>query len=180
MKEIEVKARIADKAALLQKLEELGCHLSEPVSQKDRVFVPNGAPLPVPNGTNVLRIREQGGKIIFTLKQPLTNQLDCIERELAIDDAEAMADIFGLLGFWESARVNKLRRKGKHQDLEICVDEVDELGSFIEVEKLAESADSAEVQDELFGFLKTLGVGEEDRVHDGYDILMYKLKNSQT
>jgi adenylate cyclase, class 2 len=178
MKEIEVKAKIMDKKVLVQKLAALGCRLSEPSRQKDRIFVPNGLTVPVPNGTSVLRIREQDGKQIFTFKRPLTNQLDCIERELGIDGAEALAEIFGLLGFYESSRVSKQRQKGKYKDLEICVDTVEELGNYIEVEKLSEDADSEKVQRELFEFLKTLGVREEDRVHDGYDVLMYKLKHA--
>jgi hypothetical protein len=44
---------------------------------------------------------------------------------------------------------------------------------------LAEEADSQVVQDELFRFLKTLGVEEQDRVHDGYDVLIAKLNKSE-
>jgi len=176
MKEIEVKARISNKPQLLEKLAALGCELSAPITQRDQIFVPHGVTVPTPPGVNVLRIRQQDGATIFTLKQAISNQLDCLERELGIDDPAAMADIFKLLGFEESSRVNKTRQKGLYNGLEICVDSVEGLGDFIEVEKLSEDADSAAVQAELFAFLKTLGVQESDRVYDGYDVLMIKSK----
>jgi len=176
MQEIEVKAKVNNQEALIEKLKSMGCALSEPVIQKDRIFIPQGMDaIPVVIGINVLRIREQDGKSILTLKQSVTNQLDCIEHELEISDAQQMIEIFKLLGFHEVSQVSKKRRKGKHQDLEICLDEVDKLGTFIEVEKLAEAGDGAAIQKELFDFLENLGVSPVDRIFDGYDVMIAKL-----
>lgn len=179
MKEIEVKAKVTDKQSVQQKLEDLGCQFTSLISQKDRIFIPTGMALPVESGVNVLRIREQDGKFIFTLKQAITNQLDCLEKESEVSNPQAMIDSFELLGFYEASTVHKQRMKCKYNGLEICLDTVEKLGDYIEVEKLAEEADSQVVQDELFRFLKTLGVEEQDRVHDGYDVLIAKLNKSE-
>ena len=171
MREIEVKARVSNKPELQKQLTALGCVFSEPVSQRDRIFVPIGSSVPVNPGVNVLRIREQNGKYIFTLKQTIKNQLDCLERELGIDNPEELAEIFKLLGFFESVGVNKQRQKTKYKGLEICLDSVEGLGDFIEVEKLSEAGDGDIVQAELFNFLQILGITKKDQVFEGYDVL---------
>lgn len=118
-----------------------------------------------------LRIREQGKKIIFTYKIPVSNNLDKLEFESGIDNPEAMAHICEQLGFVLHVRVNKVRRKGRYKDYEICLDEVEGLGSFIEVEKMSDK-DGEEIQKELWEFLKSLGIEEKDRERYGYDILL--------
>jgi len=177
MQEIEVKARVRNKAEVLKRLASLNCHLSAPISQRDRIFIPNGLTLPTVAGVNVLRIRQQGGEYIFTVKQRLTNQLNCLERETTVDNLEAVVEMCTLLGYFEVSQVNKLRRKCKYDVFEICVDEVEGLGDFIEVEKLSTGEDSAAVQKELFELLESLGVAKTDQVWDGYDVLMYNQKN---
>jgi len=55
--------------------------------------------------------------------------------------------------------------------VEICLDEVENLGSFIEVEKMSDG-DSKQIQEELAEFLGLLGVSPKDRVTKGYNTLM--------
>ncbi|MDP3762811.1 MAG: CYTH domain-containing protein, partial [bacterium] len=62
---------------------------------------------------------------------------------------------------------------------EICLDEVDRLGSFVEVETFSDDGDPEKIQEEIFKFLLSLGVKPEDRVREGYDTLVY-LKNLKT
>jgi adenylate cyclase class IV len=49
---------------------------------------------------------------------------------------------------------------------------VENLGSFIEMEKLSEEGDSEKIQEELFIFFESLGIQKPDREIFGYDILM--------
>lgn len=172
-KEIEVKAKICDPKLTMKKIQALGCVFSEPLVQHDEVFVniPNPYPLHV-SGSVFLRIRNNNGNILFTMKKSLSNELDCIEKEVEVADAKIMREALECMGYRKVIEVKKVRRKAKYGKYEICIDEVKKLGSFIEVEKIS-SEDSAEVQGELFSFLKTLGVSVEDRVEYGYDTLMY-------
>lgn len=174
MQEIEVKARVKNKELVLQKLDELGCMLSSPITQKDRIYIQHGATFPIALGDNALRIREQNNTFIFTLKQPQKNELDCIEQEVTIDDPESMDEICKLLGYYEVSQVEKIRRKCRYQEYEICLDEVKNLGTFIEVEKQVEAGNGEAVQKELFAFLQTLGITASDQVFHGYDILLYQ------
>ncbi len=180
MKEIEVKAHLRDEQTVISALNKLGIELSPSTIQKDRVFFPKGL---APGGrpaAPALRIRDQDGKYIFTYKLPQANQLDKIEHESEISNPEAIAAMCEQLGFVEIIKLNKVRRKAHYNNYEICLDEVEGLGSYIEVEKMSEE-DALAVQEELFNFLKTLGIDSADRVYKGYDLLMFdkiKLQNS--
>ena len=171
MKEIEVKAKTDDLDRLAKALLQLGCEFSKPLVQNDRIFIPKGTSVPALPGVSVLRIRDQDGKFLFTLKQAVSNQLDCVEKELGIDDPNVLVEIFLLLGFEESSQVKKTRQKCRYGDMEICLYKVHGLGSFIEVEKISEE-NAKDVQEELFGFLQTLGIKKEDQVFFGYDVLL--------
>lgn len=178
-KEIEVKAKAPDLDKLKEKLIALGCVLGEPVVQHDTIFTNfEGDFTAFMPGTSFLRIRESGGKAVFNLKQPQSNELDVIEHETEIQDSHAMLNILSLLGFKEAVRVHKTRIRTKYNDLEICLDDVKDLGTFIEVEKITEEADAGKIQEELFMFLESLGVKRDDRVTNGYDTLIY-LRNHQ-
>lgn len=170
--EIEVKAKIRNLDEIITKLKEIGCTLGEPIIQDDYIFNKKGIDLKNgPHFTPVLRIRKQGERIIFTLKKDRSNELDCIEKEIDVSDKDTLKDIIELLDFEQTVEVHKKRQKAKYGEYEVCLDEVQNLGSFIEVEKISDE-DGEKVQKELFDFLKTLGINDEDRVFVGYDTML--------
>ena len=77
-----------------------------------------------------------------------------------------------MLGLTEVVRVVKKRRTTKYKEYEICVDEIENLGAFIEVERISGEEDAERIQQEMTDFLLSLGVSPEDKVSKGYDILM--------
>ncbi len=175
--EIEVKARVKDFDDIISRIKSMGCVLSEPIIQHDYIYNKKG--LDIRKGYHdspVLRIREQEAKIIFTLKKNRSNELDCIEKEIEVSNKDKLRDIIELLGFEKTVEVHKKRIKTNYKDYEICLDEVENLGYFIEVEKMSDE-DGGKVQNELFDFLKGLGVEKEDRVLIGYDTMVW-LKNN--
>ncbi len=87
-------------------------------------------------------------------------------------DGDEMHQALLVMGYKEGSRVNKTRVTTTYDGCEICIDEVENLGSFIEMEKMTDGMDSERIQTELFNFLKSLGIKEEDRVFIGYDLLM--------
>ena len=175
-KEIEVKAKVSDLNIVKIELEKLGCVFGEPVVQDDTTFVNFDTDYAnFMKDTNFLRIRKTKDKIFFNLKRPQSNEMDCIEREVEINDADQMIGAIELLGYHKAVNVVKTRTKTMYNGMEICLDEVKDLGSFIEVEKIVDG-DGEEVKNELFIFLETLGVKRKDRVMNGYDTMVY-LKN---
>lgn len=179
MREIEIKARVPDKSALLAILKAQDVAVSEPVTHHDRVFgvaIEDGTE---DNSKPWLRIRTEtrGDKIshIFTLKKSVTNQMDSIEHETEIVDDVELEKIILHSGFAPYSDLTKTRQKAHMGDIEICIDTVGELGDFIEVEKLTgEDVDYASVAEELWAVLEGFGVAREDHVTDGYDVLMRK------
>ena len=173
MKEVEVKAKVDNLDALKEKLVQMGCVFSEPLVQKDKIYLHKSMKFSdMGRGKVILRIRRSDDKATLNLKKQLENELDNIEEELVIDNAEAGTRILKYLDFDEVVRVSKRRTKGKLNDLKICLDDVDELGTFIEVEKMTEDEDSLKIQEELFEFLESLGVKRESGVLKGYDTLI--------
>ena len=73
--------------------------------------------------------------------------------------------------------MSKTRQTGKLNDVEVCIDSVEGLGDFMELERLAdENVDSAAITDDLWRIMVELGISRQDEVTDGYDILMKKLR----
>ncbi len=164
-------------AAAKARLKALGCVFSEPITQQDdTVYLHKSLTLDdITKGTVSIRIRRQDNKNILTLKKQLENGLDKLEREIVFDKPEQAADMLMILDMREVSHLKKIRHKCRFRDMEICLDDIQGLGTFIEVEKIVdESVDSVSTQTELFAFLKTLGIAEEDRVLKGYDILLYE------
>ncbi len=179
MKEIEVKAQVSDSFVELRLvLERLGAVLQKEVQQNDAIFLPKGLGFgDIVWGMPVLRIREENEKTLFTIKQKSKNLLSAIELETHIDNALDFARMLDLMNYAAVLEVRKHRCLYKYKELAICLDEVEGLGTFIELEKMAdETADEAAIQSELWQFLTQLGVKEEDRVTKGYDNLLWKKK----
>lgn len=94
-----------------------------------------------------------------------------------------MIEIFELLKWKKVPVVDKKRIKTNLNDIEIVLDDVKDLGEFIEAEKIVKNEDHEDrkkIQGELFTFLETLGISKEDRVIDGkYDIMLYEKLNKK-
>lgn len=185
MNEIEVKAKLKDKETLLKHLKDIGVVMHDTKYQKDTIYWPNDIKNPSAHlySRNFLRIREQKigdkKKVLFTLKKSLENQLDSTEHEIEIkeEDIPKMFLIFELLGFYKFITVEKERTNANIGDIEICIDDVKDLGSFIELEKFGEQNETEKIHKELYDMLESLGIKKEDYVYFGYDILMYNAKN---
>lgn len=176
LKEVEVKAKVESFEEIQSKLSDLGCIFSEPQTQKDRIYLDNSIEFPDKTvGTLYLRIRNSNGKHIFTLKKQLATEAENLEKELVIDDPEKCNDILKLMGYHEVLNISKTRIKCKHNNMKICLDQVDRLGAFVEVEKITTEDDTEKVKKELFEFLKTLGIKEKDQIFKGYATMIYEL-----
>lgn len=177
MREIEIKCRVANRTGLLAALDRLGISLSEPKKQHDVVY---GEPGAKDNSldANWLRIRTENDKVVyFTLKRSVVGHLDSIEHETIVDNAAELQAIIELLGFELYSDLTKTRQKGGYEDIEVCVDEVPGLGSFIEAELMMEhDSDHDVVVARLWDFFDQLGLDKADEVHEGYDVLERRLR----
>lgn len=104
-----------------------------------------------------------------------------VEREVTVSSDTEIEAMLELLGFTPAVSIRKTRRTAHYNAWEICLDEVDELGSFIEVEQLAEhDEDVGPVSEALTAFIESLGIAPEDIGVKRYDIQMLELKFGST
>jgi adenylate cyclase, class 2 len=180
MHEIEIKIRTKDPRTLVDRLVAQGCALSEPIHQEDTIYSRAGDPSPwerMKEGDIIVRIRRDNKGALFTLKQQCTNELDNIEHETRVEDPDNLHQALLLMGFMPMVQVRKIRRTAKLGGDEICLDEVHELGSFVELERLTDKdVDAAEVAEELYKKLESLGLSRCDEEKRGYDTQMYQLR----
>ena len=114
----------------------------------------------------------------FTLKQQRSNESDNIEWETEVKDPEVIHNILSILEWYPSVEGKKMRRKGKLGEYEVCLDKVEKLGTFVELEKITgDNADAEEVREELFKELEFLGLSRDDEETRGYDTQIFQLEH---
>ena len=173
MREIEVKYRIRDSEALLAALEMRGIELGPPVGQDDQAYAPSGSSYSDGRqGVPFARLRTMAGQHVFTLKRPAENLLSCEEHETDVTNRDQMHGAILAMGFRPTVRIVKVRRTARYREMLLCVDELDGLGWFLEVERMVSGDVPGEiVQAELCRFVESLGL-EAERTEQTYDWLV--------
>jgi adenylate cyclase class 2 len=146
--EVERKYRVADLPALLARLAELGAKPGEAESQADCYYAHPSRDFAATD--EALRLRRAGETNRITYKGPKVDSQSKTRRELELDlppGDGALAEfgqLLAALGFRPVATVRKRRRKAalawQGQDVEVSLDEVERVGSFVELELGADDA----------------------------------------
>jgi adenylate cyclase class 2 len=103
------------------------------------------------------------------------------EIEIPIDDQYAgdLEDILQALGFTESITVEKCRRsysrRARDYPVTICLDDVKDLGEFVEVEIVCEEDSRHQAEEVVKAVADKLGL--KDPVTKGYAAMMHELKS---
>jgi adenylate cyclase, class 2 len=173
VREVEVKYRIPDSEALLAALKMRGIELGPPIRQDDQAYAPGSWSYGDDRrGVPFARLRTTGGQHVFTVKRPAENLLSCEEHETNVTDRDEMHAAILAMGFCPTVRIVKVRRTAAHDDMLLCVDELDGLGWFLEVERIVSGDLPGEViQAELCRLVESLGV-EAERTEQTYDWLV--------
>ncbi|MEK7634893.1 MAG: class IV adenylate cyclase [Patescibacteria group bacterium] len=179
MREIEIKLRVNNLEEIEKKLKERGCIVSEPISQYDVNYSLKGSRNEFESaqeGDIIIRLRHLKDTTQLNLKQQRSGEGDNLEYETEVKDPEAIHKMLETLGWYPAIEVKKLRRKCKLGEYEICLDEVEKLGSFMEIEKMTDDSSNPEkVREELFKEVEFLGLSEKDEETRGYDTQIYQL-----
>ncbi len=167
MIEIEVKAR-ADHERIRDLLRDYGARAIGVEHHCDTYY--NAPHRDFSITDEALRIRIVNGRAVLTYKGKKLDAVSKTREEFETDvDAGIMRSILLSLGFVESGVVRKTRAVFELDDLTICLDSVDGLGEFIEVETMAQSKSDVELhRAHVFGFMDKLGIGQEDSIRVSY------------
>ncbi len=160
MIEVEVKARAPE--GIEEKILSLGGELKAVENHHDLYF--NSPVRDFRESDEALRIRIKEGGARLTYKGPKLDALTKSRLELTvkIDDARQMEEVLINLGFATSAELRKRRTKYSYQGTTLAFDEVEGLGSFVEVEVGGEGDIDLQRQKVLL-VLKQLGLGQSIR-----------------
>ncbi|WP_328850533.1 CYTH domain-containing protein [Micromonospora globbae] len=173
VREIEVKYRVVDPVSLVRALNDRGCVLSEPIRQDDQAYAANGWSYGQSKvGQAFARLRTENGRHTFCVKKPHDNELACAEHETEVLARDEMHAAILAMGFYPTTRIVKTRRTARLGRMMLCLDEVEGLGTFFEIEAMVSGDRPAcEVQQELDAFARSLGV-ELERSTETYDSLL--------
>lgn len=160
MIEVEVKARALPDT--IQKIKALGAVLISTEHHHDIYF--NSPLRDFGRSDEALRIRIKDEGARLTYKGPKLDHETKSRKELTvkIDDPRAMAQILISLGFVPSGEVIKRRTKYALGDVIFAIDEVNGLGSFLEVEMTGGQDWSLERR-RVLDILASLGLGDSIR-----------------
>ncbi|HJH31866.1 MAG TPA: class IV adenylate cyclase [Methanosarcinaceae archaeon] len=167
MIEIEVKAR-ASHERVKELLRELGACVTGVEHHCDTYY--NAPHRDFSITDEALRIRIVNGHAVLTYKGKKLDTVSKTREEFETGvDAAIMRNILLALGFVESGVVKKTRALFEFENFTICLDSVDGLGEFIEVETMVgPGSDVDHHRARVFGFLERLGIGEGDSIRVSY------------
>lgn len=177
MYEVEMKFPVGDAAAIESRLFALGARRRGTVSQLDRYF--NHPCRDFARTDEAVRLRRVGERVELTYKGPRVDADTKTRREhslpLAAPDAlagpqttiEAWAELLSAVGFRAVAEVAKERTvlllERESLDVEIAIDSVAGLGTYVELELLADETGLDAARDCLRGLARELGLEVSER-----------------
>ena len=178
--EIEIKFALKNPDETMEFLQKYGTPIKE-TFQKDTYFLPPNKNYIAKNPINEwLRIRESDKWNSINYKDRAykdgADEGYCKEYEIHIDSAEDAMKIFDVLDIRPIIIVDKKRKLFAYKNIEIAVDEVDELGWFIEFEAKGEFVSIEEARDYLYKIAGEMWAKLEDQDKKGYPYVLLERK----
>lgn len=174
--EVETRAKIKDLSLLEEKLSSLH-GVEENFSNKRQVDIYLKHEQDE-HRNMILRIRknyeEKSALLTFKAKSPVGyNDGSWQDFDTEIKDPEKLERLLTKNGYVYVCLIDKVRQSFEYQDMEINIDNIRDLGVFVEVEKNVESEGQIQgAQEEIKKVLFDLGIEKEDVVEKGYVQLM--------
>jgi adenylate cyclase class 2 len=167
MFELETKICITDKASILGVLVEHGAEKTVSQFQKDVYYNAPHRDFAVTD--EALRVRYSATGVQITYKgprMPTPGMKARVEVNVGVDSGTGLEQLLEFLDFRKVAEVKKQRVEFLWKDATISIDEVEGLGSFIEIEILAED-DLETAEQNILKIQEDLGI-EGPHIMDSY------------
>ena len=170
MYEVEVKVP-ADHAAVRARLSDADAEALGTVVQRDTYYdAPHRRFAETDEALRIRRSEGEGGdrETHVTYKGPLVDSASKTRREheTGVGDGETMDSILQALGFEPAAVVEKDRARFRVGEYTVTLDDVTDVGTFVEVE--TESADVDTAREGVFELLETIGLDPDDQIMTSY------------
>jgi len=169
--EVEQKFPVADLAAVERQLRAWGAEIGSAGEEVDQYFAHPARDFSQTD--EALRIRRKGDTTLITYKGPKIDQTTKTRREIELplgsgeQAARQWGELLIALGFRHVAQVRKERRKCRVAregfEVEICLDEVEGLGSFVELEVVVPDEQLDEARRVVAQLAQQLGLHHSER-----------------
>lgn len=175
MIEVEVKIVLESEELLLEKLEALGFETGYLIQEDDLYF--NSSFFDLRKQDMALRIRSSENLTLGTSESFLTYKgpkLDTIsmtrkELEMTVESGTIGKEILTSIGYDLVYPVKKLRQYYYKDELTACVDKVEGLGTFLELEMLVSEEEKREqALETIIQFLGKIGYKKENIIRTSY------------
>lgn len=169
--EVELKFRVINLAEFEAALRQRGAQAAASKAQIDRYF--NHPSRDFAQTDEALRLRIDGDRPRITYKGPKIDKETKTRKEIelpigeTLDDLDQMSEMLTLLGFREVATVRKERRTFEliveETAIEVALDEVAGVGSFVELEGAADEDTVGQVRQIILRLATDLGLTDPER-----------------
>ncbi len=174
--EIELRFKVKNLKLIENKLINLKAKFIKNKKQIDKYFGEINLYKKI-NYSFLLRIRQEGDKVFLTYKGDNFKKAGVWqEYDFLIKDSKKAELMIKDMGFDEVITVNKIRKEYSLNSLNICLDEIEGLGQFIEIEYLSESSNSKKKH---FDLIKRLGIEKNEIIHKGYVTMLLEKDKSK-
>lgn len=168
MLEVEMKFKVENREQLLAHLKRLGFRELETHMEIDTYY--NAPDKDFALTDEALRLRQVGSQCRLTYKGPKRGELGKVRKEHEVDlndgSARMMHQILLDLRYMPSIEVRKQRKVFQHaaqKDIEVAWDEVEQLGTYVELELKVPESDQAEALVCLQSLARSMDLIEEER-----------------
>lgn len=180
MLEIEIKVQIEERAAIRERILASGGKLLEKGIEFDAYYTsPNRD---FAQTDEALRLRNAGNIALLTYKGPKTGPGPYKAREelnVRIESSDMMDAILDRIGFVHTAGVRKYRESYRLGQATVTLDEVDDLGTFAEIEA-AGNLGQEDAEKEIERIAGELGITGERITRSYLELLLEKQRSDQS
>ena len=167
--EVEIKAKIKNFIEIRENLIKLGAIKKKLISMEDYYF--KHPKRDFGKTDEALRIRKTNEKKYLTYKGPKLDKITKTREEIEIEiqEPEIFKVILKKLGFVEVPKISKKREIFELNKIKICLDDVQFIGKFIELEiEAKDEEDRIKKVNELIKFAESIGINKKDFIRKSY------------
>ena len=180
MIEVEMKIKVNDKVKIEEILAECGFEFGDMVKESDLYY--DNAAHEMRINDKALRIRScenlttGSGESYMTFKGPKLDQISMTRKEveIKIDDENSGKEFLEALGYRLVAPVRKTRQYLHKDEMTACIDQVENLGDFLELEIVTAEEKREEALEKLVKLLNHLGYEADATIRTSYLSMLQK------
>ena len=171
--EIEARVRVDSLDHIKLELVKLGAMFSHKETQDDVIYKRKEDLNAVQRaGSFILRIRKTDINSKLTFKALTETAGSWVEHETKVSNPKDMKAILGKIGFVNALEVQKKREHGKLGEINICLDSIEGLGDYLELEVVSDNVQDGKSKINIL--LQKLDFSEDQIIHDGYVAMLFK------